>query len=68
MKIKPKKTTYSYSTHKSHMDMILYEVRQNRKDILELKAFMNKSKGTISVLMFFAGIVGVFLWGYNYFK
>ena len=48
--------------------MILYEVRQNRKDILELKAFMNKSKGTISVLMFFAGIIGIFLWGYNYFK
>ena len=50
------------------MDMILYEIRQNRKDILELKEFMNKSKGTISVLMFFAGIVGIFLWGWNYFK
>ena len=68
MKIKPKKPTYSYPIHKAQMDMILYEVRQNRKDILELKAFMNKSKGTISVLMFFAGIIGIFLWGYNYFK
>ena len=68
MKIKPKKITYSYSTHKAQMDMILYEVRQNRKDILELKAFMNKSKGTISVLMFFAGLVGICLWGWNYFR
>ena len=68
MKTKQKKISYSYSTHKSHKDMILYEVRQNRKDILELKAFMNKSKGTISVLMFFAGIIGIFLWGWNYFK
>ena len=41
MKIKPKKPTYSYPIHKAQMDMILYEVRQNRKDILELKAFMN---------------------------
>jgi len=68
MKIKLKKTAYAYVGHKAQMDMILYEIRQNRKDILELKAFMNKSKGTISVLMFFAGIVGIFLWGWNYFK
>ena len=56
------------TTPKTQMDMILFEVRENRKDILELKAFMNKSKGTISVLMFFAGLVGIFVWGWNYIK
>ena len=56
------------TTSKTQMDMILFEIRQNRKDILELKTFMNKSKGTISVLVFFAGLIGVFLWGWNYIK
>ena len=50
------------------MDLILFEVRQNRKDIMDLKTFMNKSKGTISVLVFFAGLIGMFIWGWNYFK
>ena len=63
-----KKLCVCGTTTKSQMDMILFEVRQNRKDILELKTFMNKSKGTISVLMFFAGLIGLFLWGWNYFK
>ena len=68
----PKKTKKKLcqcgTTTKGQMDMILFEIRQNRKDILELKTFMNKSKGTISVLVFFAGLIGVFLWGWNYFK
>ena len=68
----PKKIKKKFSgcgtTSKTQMDMILFEVRQNRKDILELKAFMNKSKGTISVLVFFAGLIGMFVWGWNYFK
>ena len=68
MKKKSKKTCPCGTANKSQMDIILYEVRQNRKDILELKAFMNKSKGTISVLMFFAGLVGIFVWGWNYIK
>ena len=63
-----KKLCVCGTTPKLQMDMILFEVRQNRKDILELKTFMNKSKGTISVLMFFAGLIGLFLWGWNYFK
>ena len=56
------------TTSKKQMDMILFEIRQNRKDIMELKTFMNKSKGTISVLVFFAGLIGMFIWGWNYFK
>ena len=53
---------------KPQIDLILHEIRQQRKDINDLKAFMNKSKGTISVLMFFAGLVGMFVWGWNQFK
>ena len=68
----PKKTKKKFcvcgTTSKSQMDMILFEVRQNRKDILELKQFMNKSKGTVSVLMFLAGFMGIFIWGWNYIK
>ena len=56
------------TTSKTQMDMILFEIRQNRKDILELKTFMNKSKGTISVLVFLAGLIGIFIWGCNYIK
>ena len=29
---------------KTQIDILLYEVRQQRKDILELRQFMNKSK------------------------
>ena len=56
------------TTSKTQMDMILFEVRQNRKDILQLKEFMNKSKGTLAMIVFLAGLVGIFLWGWNYFK
>jgi len=66
-KIKKLKCSCATST-KAQMDLILHEVRQQRKDINDLKAFMNKSKGTISVLMFFAGLVGMFVWGWNQFK
>ena len=63
-----KKLCVCGTTTKSQMDMILFEVRQTRKDILELKDFMNKSKGTLSVIVFLAGLVGIFLWGWNYFR
>ena len=63
-----KKLCVCGTTPKSQMDMILFEVRQNRKDILELKEFMNKSKGTLAVIVFLAGLVGEFLWGWNYIK
>ena len=63
-----KKLCQCGTTAKGQMDMILFEIRQNRKDILELKTFMNKSKGTISVLVFLAGLIGIFIWGWNYIK
>ena len=63
-----KKLCQCGTTTKGQMDMILFEIRQNRKDILELKTFMNKSKGTISVLVFLAGLIGIFMWGWNYIK
>ena len=63
-----KKLCQCGTTPKLQMDMILFEVRQNRKDILELKEFMNKSKGTLAMIVFLAGLVGIFLWGWNYFK
>ena len=56
------------TTSKTQMDMILFEVRQNRKDILELKEFMNKSKGTLAVVLFLAGIIGAFVGMWNYVK
>ena len=68
----PKKTHKKNCTcvkaTKGQIDILLYEVRQQRKDILELRQFMNKSKGTISVLMFLAGFIGIFIWGWNYIK
>ena len=56
------------TTSKEQMDMILYEIRQNRKDILELKQFMNKSKGTVSVLVFLIGIIGTVYTAFSYFR
>ena len=67
-KIKKKLSCPCGTANKTQMDMILFEVRQNRKDILELKEFMNKSKGTLSVIVFLAGLVGMVMWGWNYFK
>ena len=63
-----KKLCQCGTTPKSQMDMILFEVRQNRKDILELKEFMNKSKGTLAVVLFLAGIIGAFVGAWNYIK
>ena len=56
------------TTSKTQMDMILFEIRQNRKDILELKEFMNKSKGTLAVVVFMAGLIGAFIGLWNYMK
>ena len=56
------------TTSKTQMDMILFEIRQNRKDILELKEFMNKSKGTLAVVIFMAGLIGAFIGLWNYMK
>ena len=68
----PKKTKKKLcqcgTTTKGQMDMILFEIRQNRKDILELKEFMNKSKGTLAVVVFMAGLIGVIVGLWNYIK
>ena len=68
----PKKTKKKLcqcgTTTKGQMDMILFEIRQNRKDILELKEFMNKSKGTLAVIIFSAGIIGALVGFCNYLK
>ena len=68
----PKKTKKKLcqcgTTTRGQMDMILFEIRQNRKDILELKEFMNKSKGTLAVVVFMAGLIGVFVGLWNYIK
>ena len=68
----PKKTKKKFcvcgTTSITHMDLILFDVRQNRKDILELKEFMNKSKGTLAVVIFLAGIIGAIVGFWNYLK
>ena len=56
------------TTSKDQMDMILYEIRQNRKDIAELKSFMQKSKGTIGVIVFLIGILSTVFYILKYFK
>ena len=56
------------TTSKSQMDMILFEVRQNRKDILQLKEFMDKSKGTVAVLILLATLVATIFGAISYFK
>ena len=63
-----KKLCQCGTTTKGQMDMILFEIRQNRKDILELKEFMNKSKGTLAVVIFLAGIIGALVGFWNYLK
>ena len=63
-----KKLCVCGTTSKTQMDMILFEIRQNRKDILELKEFMNKSKGTLAVVVFMAGLIGAFIGLWNYMK
>ena len=68
MKKMSKKLCRCGTTAKSQMDMILFEVRENRKDILELKEFMNKSKGTLAVVLFLAGVIGAFIGMWNYIK
>ena len=60
------KKKQSLSDTGKQVDMILYEVREMKKEIAELKTFMNKSKGTVGVLMFMAGIVTAIYSGWDY--
>ena len=61
------KKKQSLSDTGKQVDMILYEVREMKKEIAELKTFMNKSKGTVGVLMFMAGIVTAIYTSWDYF-
>ena len=67
-KTSKKKLCVCGTTPKLQMDMILFEVRENRKDILELKEFMNKSKGTVGVLILLATLVATIFGAISYFK
>ena len=56
------------TTAKGQMDLILFEVRQQRKDINELKEFMNKSKGTVGLMVLLATIIATIFGAINYFR
>ena len=68
----PKKISKKYctcgTTAKGQMDLILHEVRQQRKDINELKEFMNKSKGTVGLMVLLATIIATVFGAINYLK
>ena len=54
--------------NKTQFDMLIFEIRNLRKDVEELKSFMNKSKGTLAVLLFIGGIVATLLTTIDYLK
>jgi ABC-type antimicrobial peptide transport system permease subunit len=53
---------------KSHFNILLFELRNLKKDVEELKSFMNKSKGTLSVVVFISGLVATVIMALDYFK
>jgi hypothetical protein len=53
---------------KSHFDILISEIRNLKKDVEELKIFMNKSKGTLAVLIFVSGLVATIIMALDYFK
>jgi hypothetical protein len=56
------------SLSKSHFNILLFEIRNLKKDVEELKSFMNKSKGTLSVVVFISGLVATVIMALDYFK
>ena len=48
--------------------MLIFEIRSLRKDVEELKSFMNKSKGTLAVLLFIGGLITTVIMTLDYFK
>ena len=54
--------------NKSQFDMLIFEIRNLRKDVEELKSFMNKSKGTLAVLLFIGGLITTVIMALDYFK
>jgi len=58
----------SHKTTSQQIDIILYEIRDLRKEVSELKSYVNKSKGTIAVLIFLAGIFATILTAWELLK
>jgi hypothetical protein len=48
------------------IDIILYEIRDLRKEVGELKTFVNKSKGTVAILVFLATIIATVIGAINW--
>ena len=53
---------------KSHFDILIFEIRNLKKDVEELKGFMNKSKGTLAVIVFISGLIATVIMALDYFK
>jgi len=71
MKIKSSKSFHKCEKEhlgKSHFEILIFELRNLKKDVEELKGFMNKSKGTLAVLIFISGLVATFIMALDYFK
>ena len=54
------------SSANKQIDMILYEIRDLRKEVSELKSYVDKSKGTVAILVFMATIVATVVGAWNY--
>jgi len=57
-----------HKTTNEQIDIILYEIRDLRKDVSELKSYVNKSKGTIAVIIFLSGIFATILTAWQFLK
>ena len=67
VKVRKKKKMISSVKHtEDTIDIILYEIRDLRKEMNDLKTFVNKSKGTVAVLVFMATIVATVVGAWNY--
>lgn len=66
VKVPKKKKMSSVNKTENTIDIILYEIRDLRKEVSELKSFVNKSKGTVAVLVFIATIVATVVGAWNY--
>jgi hypothetical protein len=66
VKVRKKKKMSSVKKTEDTIDIILYEIRDLRKEVSELKSFVNKSKGTVAVLVFMATIVATVIGAWNY--
>lgn len=67
VKVRKKKKMISSVKHtEDTIDIILYEIRDLRKEVSELKSFVNKSKGTVAILVFLATIVATVIGAFNW--